>query len=85
MARDRAGLVRISVRRARAEGWVGRATPVCMIGDAPADILAARANRVRSIAVATGLLPVEGLRPYSPDLLLENMRGLTVEMLGLNP
>jgi phosphoglycolate phosphatase-like HAD superfamily hydrolase len=85
MARDRAGLVRMAVRRARAEGWVGRATPVCMIGDAPADILAARANRVRSIAVATGLLPVEGLRPYSPDLLLENMRGLTVEMLGLNP
>jgi phosphoglycolate phosphatase-like HAD superfamily hydrolase len=85
MARDRAGLVRMAVRRARAEGWVGRATPVCMIGDAPADILAARANRVRSIAVATGLLPVEGLRPYSPDLLLENLRGLTVEMLGLNP
>jgi len=81
MARDRAGLVRLALRRARQEGWIGPATPVCLIGDAPADILAARANGVRSISVATGLLPIEELRAYSPDVMLEDLRGLRLETI----
>jgi phosphoglycolate phosphatase-like HAD superfamily hydrolase len=76
MARDRAGLARLALRQARREGWIGPATPVCLIGDAPADILAARANGIRSISVATGMLPVEELQAYSPDLMLEDLRGL---------
>jgi phosphoglycolate phosphatase len=85
MARDRGGLVRIAVRRARREGWIGRTAPVAMIGDAPSDILAARAGGVRSISVATGALSAAELRPYAPDLLLEDLRGVTPEMLGLSP
>ena len=81
MARDRAGLARLALRRARQEGWIGPTTPVCLIGDAPADILAARANGVRSISVASGLLPAEELRAYSPDLMLEDLRGLRPEMI----
>ncbi len=81
MARDRAGLVRLAVRRARQEGWIGPSSPVCLIGDAPADILAARSSRVRSISVATGVLPVEALRAYSPDVMLEDLRGLRPEMI----
>ena len=81
MARDRAGLVKIAVRRARAEGWIGRSTPISLIGDAPADIIAAQANGVRSIAVATGIVSREKLREYAPDLLLEDLRELDLEML----
>ncbi len=81
MARDRAGLVRMAVRQARQQGWIGPATPICVIGDAPADILAARANRVRSISVATGLLPIEELRAYSPDVMLEDLRELRLETI----
>ena len=73
---ERAGLARLALRQARREGWIGPATPVCLIGDAPADILAARANGIRSISVATGMLPVEELQAYSPDLMLEDLRGL---------
>jgi phosphoglycolate phosphatase len=81
MARDRAGLVRIAVRQARRQGWIGRNTPVCLIGDAPADILAARASGVRSIAVATGLVSSGKLRSFGPDLVLDDLRALRAEML----
>jgi phosphoglycolate phosphatase len=81
MARDRAGLVRIAVRHARAQGWIGRATPVCLVGDTPADILAARAGGVRSIAVATGLVPAAELLLHSPDMVLEDLRSLRPEMI----
>jgi phosphoglycolate phosphatase-like HAD superfamily hydrolase len=76
MARDRAGLVRLALRRARQEGWIAAATPVSLVGDAPADILAARANGVRSVSVATGLLAAAELAAYSPDVLLEDLRAL---------
>jgi len=81
MARDRTGLVRIAIRHARRQGWIAPATPVSFIGDAPADILAAQANGIRSIAVATGLVSREELRSYAPDLLLDDLRGLDPEML----
>ena len=42
----------------------------------PADILAAQANRIRAIAVATGLTPAEELQSYQPDILLKDLRGL---------
>ena len=43
---------------------------VCMIGDTPADILAARANGLPIIAVATGIYSVAQLSQHSPDLCL---------------
>src|ERR1051326_1058934 len=43
---------------------------VCVIGDTPADILAARANHLPIIAVATGIYSVEQLAEHSPDLCL---------------
>jgi phosphoglycolate phosphatase-like HAD superfamily hydrolase len=81
MSRDRGGLARLAIRQARERGWIARGTPVSLIGDAPADILAARANRVRSIAVSTGVVAPGILRTYGPDLLLDDLRGLTNEML----
>jgi phosphoglycolate phosphatase len=81
LAKDRAGLVKIAVRRARREGWIDRHTRISLVGDHPNDILAARANGVRSVAVATGLAPAEELAAHTPDILVADLRALKLEML----
>jgi phosphoglycolate phosphatase len=81
LAKDRAGLVRIAMKHARREGWIGRGSTVALIGDHPNDIRAARANGVRSIAVCTGLIGAEELARHNPDVLVPDMRALSVEML----
>jgi phosphoglycolate phosphatase len=81
LARDRAGLVRIAVARARREGWINGASPIALIGDHPNDIRAARANGVRSVAVATGLVGADELATHSPDVVVPDMRALSMEML----
>jgi len=81
LAKDRAGLVRIAVRHARGEGWIGPGSPVALIGDHPNDIRAARASGVRAIAVATGLIGLAELASHRPDVLVEDMRALSMEML----
>jgi len=80
-ARDRAGLVRLALRHARRNRWIDRTSPIALIGDHPNDIRAAKANRVRSVAVATGIISAEELREHSPDILVEDLRSLTIEML----
>lgn len=81
LAPDRAGLVRIAIRHARREGWIDRTSPVALVGDHPNDIRAAKANGVRAIAVATGLVgPVE-LAEHRPDVLLPDLRGVTPRIL----
>lgn len=80
-AKDRAGLVRIAIRHARGHGWIGVRTPVTLIGDSPADVLAAKAAGIRSIAVATGVIPANELRRYDPDVVIEDLRSLTPELL----
>ena len=81
LAHDRAGLVRIAIRRARREGWIDSASPISLIGDHPNDIQAARANRVRSIAVATGVVGAEELASHSPDILVPDLRSLALQTL----
>jgi phosphoglycolate phosphatase-like HAD superfamily hydrolase len=81
MARDRAGLARIAIRHAREQGWIGRGAAVTLIGDAPSDIVAARANRARAVAVRTGISTREELLSHKPDLLVEDLRAVRLEML----
>jgi phosphoglycolate phosphatase len=81
MARTRGGLARMAIREARRQGWTGRGAPVSLIGDAPADILAARQNGIRAIAVQTGITPVEELEALHPDVLLRDLRGLRLRMV----
>jgi len=81
MARDRAGLARMAIRYARERGWIDRATRISLIGDAPADTLAAQANRIQAIAVSTGLSSQEELATHSPDILLADLRELKPEMV----
>lgn len=81
LARDRAGLVRLAVREARKQGWIDVDSPVSLIGDHPNDILAAKANGVRSIAVATGVVGADVLATHSPDVLVPDLRSLSMEEL----
>ena len=81
LSRTRAGLVRLAVREARRNGWIHSGSPITLIGDHPNDILAARANGIRSVAVATGLSSAEELAAHEPDLLVMNLRNLTLETL----
>jgi phosphoglycolate phosphatase-like HAD superfamily hydrolase len=78
MAKDRAGLARLAIRHARAQGWTEKGTPIALIGDAPSDIAAAKQNHIRSVAVHTGISTRDELLTYAPDLLLEDLRGLTL-------
>ena len=80
-ADTRAGLAAIALRQARRAGWVRRDTVVSLIGDHPNDIRAAKLNGIRSVAVATGLVPRSGLAAHSPDVLLPDLRCLKLEML----
>jgi len=63
------------------QGWIDRASPVALVGDHPNDIRAARAHGVRAIAVATGLAGADELAAHSPDVLVPDMRALSIEML----
>jgi phosphoglycolate phosphatase-like HAD superfamily hydrolase len=81
MAPTRAGLARLAIRQARGSGWIDGAAPVSLIGDAPADVRAARANRIRIIAVQTGITPPEELRAQVPDFLLSDLRQLRLRMV----
>jgi phosphoglycolate phosphatase-like HAD superfamily hydrolase len=85
MAKNRAGLAKIAIREARGRGWISDEAPVSLIGDAPADILAAQANGIRSIAVATGLTPAQELLSHHPDTLLKDLRELRLRMVERVP
>ena len=82
MAKTRTGLARMAIREARQSGWIAKDAPISLIGDAPPDVIAARANGVRSIAVRTGITPVEELMAERPDILLRDLRDLRLKMLG---
>ncbi len=80
-AKDRAGLVRLAIRHARREKWIDGSAAISLIGDHPNDILAAQANGIRAVAVATGLEPREALAAYQPDLLLADLRSISLDQL----
>jgi phosphoglycolate phosphatase len=81
MGRTRADLARLARQRAIAEGWVSRGACAALIGDHPNDILAARANRLFSIAVATGVVSKQELARHQPDVLLDDLRSLDLRWI----
>jgi len=81
MAKTRGGLAKLAVAEARRKGWIERAAPVSLIGDAPQDIIAAREAGIRSISVRTGISPVEDLMAERPDVSLPNLRHLRLRMV----
>jgi phosphoglycolate phosphatase-like HAD superfamily hydrolase len=81
MGRTRTDLARLARKRAVTEGWVSRRAPVALVGDHPNDILAARANRLFSIAVATGVVPRRELARHRPDMLVDDLRRLDLRWI----
>jgi phosphoglycolate phosphatase-like HAD superfamily hydrolase len=81
MARDRAGLVRIAIRRARHEQWIGRDSNITLIGDHPNDVLAAQANGIRVVAVGTGIVSLDELQTHSPQIAVPDLRSLALDEL----
>ncbi|MDQ6665982.1 MAG: haloacid dehalogenase-like hydrolase [Acidobacteriota bacterium] len=81
MADDRAGLARIAIQTARDRKWIAGDARIWLIGDAPSDIIAAKANGATAVAVHTGISTRDELAAHSPDLLIEDLRSLTIKML----
>jgi phosphoglycolate phosphatase len=81
LARDRAGLVRVAIRRARKERWISRDSAITLIGDHPNDVLAARANGIRAVAVGPGVVPLDELRSHSPLIAIPDLRALKLDDL----
>lgn len=61
---------------AKAREIAGSSATLCVFGDTPADIRAARDNGIDVIAVATGIYSYEQLKAESPDLLLRSLEEL---------
>jgi phosphoglycolate phosphatase-like HAD superfamily hydrolase len=81
MAEDRTGLARMAIEHARKRGWIDPSARISLIGDAPSDIMAAHANGAHAIAVHTGISTREELAALAPDVLVEDLRGVTIDML----
>ncbi len=54
----------------------GREASLCVVGDTPSDIRAARENGLDVIAVATGIFSRQELAEAGPDLLLDTLQDL---------
>ena len=60
----------------KARDLAGAAATICVVGDTPSDVQAARENALDVIAVATGIFPAEELRAAKPDLLVGSLEEL---------
>jgi phosphoglycolate phosphatase-like HAD superfamily hydrolase len=81
MAATRGGLARIAIERARREGLINDASAISLIGDAMQDVPAARENRIRAIAVRTGITPAAELEGANPDLILDDLTHLDITII----
>ena len=81
MAPTRGDLARIAIAQARNEDLIDAGSRISLIGDAASDIQAARDAGVQSIAVRTGIAPVEELEAAGPDVLLEDLTRLDLGII----
>jgi phosphoglycolate phosphatase len=83
---DRPGMIAEAVRKAH-NAWEGRGGApglplrMCVVGDTPADIAAARANGLPTLAVATGHFTVDELMAHEPEGCVETLEAL-LPLLG---
>ena len=71
---DRGALIGAAARLARSKA--GASGTVCVVGDTPADIAAARFNRLPVIAVATGNYSIDELLTHRPEIAARTMQDL---------
>ena len=77
----RAEIAGLATTRARREGHAALDCRIALIGDHRNDIEAAKANGIRSIAVASGPMPAADLRSCAPDILVDSLAGLDINLL----
>lgn len=66
----------IGYAAAQARLVAGENATVCVVGDTPSDIEAARANSLPTIAVATGIFSCEQLLEHSPEVCVSSLEAL---------
>ncbi len=71
---DRAAMVHAAAELARAEA--GAKATICVVGDTPSDVAAARANHLPVIAVATGVYSLSELLACKPEITASTMQAL---------
>ncbi len=67
-APTRIELAALAIRHAEGRGWVNGRSRRVLVGDTPNDVAAGRANRMETIAVATGISTFDELRASGPSL-----------------
>jgi phosphoglycolate phosphatase-like HAD superfamily hydrolase len=67
----------------KARGLAGEQASICVLGDTPADIKAARANGLHVIAIATGIFSFEELNAEQPDWCLRSLEELRVNGMSM--
>lgn len=83
---DRNRLPAIASRRARAlTGRRFQGDSIVVLGDTPADVASGRAVGARTVAVATGLSPIEALQAAHPDELLPDFSDLDDTLAAILP
>lgn len=80
-AATRSALAAKAIRLARRNRWIGPNSPIFLFGDHENDIVAAKANGIRSVAVATGISTRSDLARMGPDFLFDDLRACRIEEL----
>ncbi len=75
----------IGAAAARARKIAGPASSVCVVGDTPSDIAAARVNGLPVIAVATGAYSLDDLLQHQPDIAATSMQALLESSASAKP
>lgn len=81
MGRTRSELAAMAIADARRQGLAHRNSPTYLVGDHLNDIRAARDNGISIISVTTGPMSRQELSAFSPDFLLDDIRGLPLEII----
>jgi phosphoglycolate phosphatase-like HAD superfamily hydrolase len=77
----RAQIARLALQRAREQNHAAADCRVILIGDHRNDVEAAKANGIRSVAVASGPMPAAELRSFEPDIFVESLSDLNPDLL----
>jgi phosphoglycolate phosphatase-like HAD superfamily hydrolase len=77
----RAQIAQLAIKRAREQRHAAADCRVILIGDHRNDVEAAKANGIRSVAVASGPMPAAELRRFDPDILVESLAELNPDLL----
>lgn len=78
----RADMIADGARQAR--DIKGKDTSVCVIGDTPFDIAAAKANHLPTIAVATGHYSFDDLMKHQPEVCVSTLSALQARVTSTN-